>query len=94
MSKTIKITFYNPKELWHRFWTWAFWPRRKQCAEWLETMQVLLNERIVTDLLIEKYYNENVLSEATVESLDIDIKKIIEDTCEEMKKVMSTPLYE
>ena len=94
MAKTIKITFYNPKELWHRFWTWAFWPRRKACAEWMDSVQVLLEERIVTDLLIGKYYNENVLSEATVDSLDIDIKAIIEKTCKEMKKVMCQPLYE
>lgn len=26
MAKTVKITFYNPKELWHMFWTKFFWP--------------------------------------------------------------------
>lgn len=94
MAKTIKMTFYSPKELWQRFWTWAFWPRRKVCAEWIDSMQVLLEERIVSDLLIGKYYNGNVLSEATVNSLDIDIKEIIGKTSKEMKKVIRQPLYD
>lgn len=41
-----------------------------------------------------KYYNDGVLSEATVDSLDVDIKAIIEKTCKEMKIVMCKPLYD
>lgn len=29
MAKTIKITFYSPKELWAMFWQKFFWPRKK-----------------------------------------------------------------
>lgn len=76
------------------FWTKFYWPRRKKCAEWMESTQYLLESRIVSDLLIDKYYNGNVLSEATVESLEIDIKAIIKETCDEMKKVMCEPLYQ
>ena len=32
MAKTIKITIYNPKELWRMFCNWVFWPR---LSKWL-----------------------------------------------------------
>ena len=51
MAKTIKITFYNPKELWRMFWNWVYWPRRKQCAEWLSFLQCQLDDKIVIDVL-------------------------------------------
>ena len=96
MAKTvkIKITFYNPKELWHMFWTKFFWPRRKTCSTWMETAQVLLDEEIVSNILIEKYYNKGILDEMTCISLDEDIKKAIEDVCNKMIKLINTPLYE
>lgn len=31
----LEFTLYNPKELWTKFWNRFYWPRRKQCAEWL-----------------------------------------------------------
>ena len=91
MAKTIKITLYTPKELWVKFWNWAFWPRRKICAEWMEVMQVWLENKIISDILIGKYYRQEILSEAAVDSLELDIKAAIEDECEKMAKLMSKP---
>ena len=94
MAKTVKITFYNPKELWRMFWTKFFWPRRKTCSTWMETAQVLLDEEIVSNILIEKYYNKGILDEKTCTSLEEDIEKAIEDVCNKMVKLINTPLYE
>lgn len=92
MAKTIKITFYTPKELWKMFCNWVFWPRRKQCAEWLELMQVRLENKIITDLIIGKYYNQGILPDATCESLELDIKHIVKEECKAMAEIMSKPM--
>jgi hypothetical protein len=34
--KKITINLYTPKEVWKIFWNWAFWPRRKECSEWID----------------------------------------------------------
>jgi hypothetical protein len=60
----------------------------------METAQVLLDKEIVSNILIEKYYNKGILDEMTCISLDEDIKKAIEDVCNKMVKLINTPLYE
>lgn len=94
MAKTIKITLYNPKELWRMFWNKFFWPRRKVCAEWVDFMQVRLEHAIITDLLIGKYYDGGILGESATESLELDIRKVIEEKCDELKKVIAKPIDE
>lgn len=94
MAKTVKITFYNPKELWRMFWTKFFWPRRKKCAEWVDLTQGLLESDIITDIIIGKYYNQGFIEDKVAESLELDIRKAIEDCCERIKKVMTTPIWE
>ena len=94
MAKTVKITFYNPKELWRMFWTKFFWPRRKKCAEWVDLTQGLLESDIISDILIGKYYNQGLIEEKVAEDLELDVRKAIEDCCERTKKVMSTPIWE
>ena len=76
------------------FWDKFFWPRRKACAEWVDFLQVRLEHSIITDLLIGKYYNDGVLNDATCESLEIDIRKAIEEKCDELKKVIVVPIGE
>lgn len=51
--KTIKIEFklYSPKELWIMFWNRFFWPRRKQCAEWMDLMEYRLNNALVEEVI-------------------------------------------
>ena len=70
MAKTVKITFYNPKELWRMFWTKFFWPRRKKCAEWVDLTQGLLERDIISGLLIDKYYNQGLIEEKVAEDLE------------------------
>lgn len=94
MAKTIKITFYSCRELWERFWTWAFWPRRKKCAEWIEFVQARLESEIISDLLIEKYFNQGILNDAICESLELDIRAIIEKECKVAIYIISKPLYD
>lgn len=88
----ISINIYTPKELWVKFWNRFYWPRRKQCAEWMDVMQVRLEGKIVNDLIYKKYYDRGSMGFSLAESLDIDIKNIIWEECEQMKKTMSMPL--
>ena len=94
MAKTIKITFYSPKELWRMFWNKFFWPRRKACVEWVDFLQARLEHAVINDLLIGHYFNDGVLGEAAVESLEVDIRKAIEEKCDELKKLMTQPIGE
>ncbi len=90
MAKTIKITLYTPKELWKKFCNWVFWPRRKQCSEWLDLLRVNLEHKIISEMLIDKY-NAGVIGDTLVDDLDIEIKSIIKKEINEMKEVMSKP---
>ena len=94
MAKTVKITFYNPKELWRMFWTKFFWPRRKKCAEWVDFMQAIIESAIISDILIGKFFNQGLIEEKTAEDLELDIRKAIEDCCKKTKKVIVTPYWE
>lgn len=90
MAKTIKIILYTPKELWTKFCNWVFWPRRKQCSEWLDLLKVNLENEIISKMLIDKY-NTGVIGDTLVDDLDVEIKSIIEKEIDKMKKVMSEP---
>lgn len=90
--KKITLTFYSPKELWCKFWNRAFWPRRKECSEWMENVKVELAEKIVNDIVIGKYYNICYISEEAANALDKDITNAIYDICEKYKKVICKPL--
>ena len=72
MAKTIKITFYNPKELWIKFCNWVFWPRHKKCVEWCGYYDGVLCGEIV-EILQEA--NENgEISDKAAENLEIRLK--------------------
>lgn len=92
MAKTIKITFYNPKELWRMFWNWVYWPRRKQCAEWLSFLQGQLEYKIVNDVLIGKYYNEGLIDADLCDKLELDIKPAIDEILDKFVDVLKTPI--
>lgn len=89
--KKFTITFYSPKELWKKFLDKVFWPRRKLCAEWMDSVQVELAHKIVDEIVIGKYYNACYIDEATAENLEKDITNAIYNVCSIMKKVISTP---
>lgn len=90
MAKTIKITLYTPKELWAKFCNWVFWPRRKQCADWLDLLEVRLKDEIISQMLIDKY-NSGLIGDTLVDDLDVEIKAIIEREINNMKELMSKP---
>lgn len=90
MAKTIKITLYNPKELWVMFWNWAFWPRRKECAVWCEYYDTLLMEKVVKILQHECEYKQ--LSDKEADVLEIAIRRASKEAAETTAKFMSEPL--
>lgn len=91
MAKEIKITLYTPRELWVKFWNKFFWPRRKQCAEWLDLLKVNLENEIIAKMLIDKY-NAGVIGETLVDDLDVEIRSIIKNEIDKLKKVITIPL--
>lgn len=92
--KTIKIEFklYSPKELWIKFWNRFFWPRRKQCAEWMDLMEYRLNKAIVEEVIKKKLYDEKIISFNVADKLESSIRSIVKSECDAMKKLMSEPL--
>ena len=91
--KTIKINIniYSPKELWVKFWNRVFWPRRKQCAEWMELVEVKLEKAVITDIIIDKY-NKGLLGGDMAENLELETKQAIHAVCENVKQVICKPL--
>ena len=90
MAKTIKITLYNPKELWIKFWNWVFWPRQKKCAEWCdsyhENLMYLLSD------VFNKYVENGSISSSTAIDLASDVEKESKKTAEAIAKLMSEPM--
>lgn len=89
--KTIKINLYSPKELWVKFWNRFFWPRRKECAEWIDLLEVKLGYAIINKIIIDAF-EKGLLGGSMAESLELDIKKAINETCENVKKIIIKPL--
>lgn len=88
---TISITFYSPRELWVKFWNRFFWPRRKECAEWIEILEAKVEYAIIHNIIIDNY-NKGLLGDSMAESLELAIKSAIEKECETIKEVMSKPM--
>ena len=89
MAKTIKITFYNPKELWTKFCNWVFWPRRKQCAEWCDYYDGVLTSKVF-DILSESN-SKGEISDETAEKLEIAIKQASAEVSKTTAELMSKP---
>lgn len=87
MAKTIKITIYNPKELWIKFCNWVFWPRHKKCAEWCDYYNGVLDHRIVRILQDENA--RGTISDETAERLEIALKEANEDAARQTAELMS-----
>ena len=90
MAKTIKITFYNPKELWFMFWNWAFWPRRKKCAEWCNYYhQNLLCS--ISDIFYEYEKSNSIKTDVALDLAD-KIGLASEKIANEITELMSKPM--
>lgn len=87
----IKINIYSPKELWVKFWNRFFWPRRKQCAEWMDLLEVKLEHAIIHDIIID-CYDKGLLGDSMAESLELAIRSAIEDNCKNFKEVINKPI--
>ena len=87
----IKINIYSPKELWVKFWNRVFWPRRKQCSEWMELVEVKLEKAIITDIIID-YFNKGLLGDSMTDQLELETKQAIHAVCENVKQVICKPL--
>lgn len=90
MAKTIKITFYNPKELWAMFWNWAFWPRRKKCAEWCECYHQNLMY-LMSDIFDKCEKSGSIKSDVALD-LASKIELASKKTANEIAKLMSEPM--
>jgi len=90
MAKTIKITFYNPKELWVMFWNWAFWPRRKKCAKWCEyyheTLICLMSD------IFDKYEKCGSIKSDVALDLASEIELASKKIASATAKLMSEPM--
>lgn len=94
MAKRVHITLYTPKELWKMFWLKFFWPRRKECAEWIEFFEGNLEYRLVNDILINKFCNNGRISDEVAEELELDIKKAIAECSQKTQSLIVTPIYD
>lgn len=90
MAKTIKITFYNPKELWRMFWNWVFWPRRKKCAEWCD----YYHSNLVCQLsdILGKYEGRGDISSCASLDLAKDLERASKETSKAIAELMSKPM--
>jgi hypothetical protein len=87
MAKTIKITFYNPKELWIKFCNWVFWPRHKKCATWCDYYDGVLDSMIVKILQDEN--GKGTISDETAERLEIALKHANYQVSKQTAELMS-----
>lgn len=89
MAKTIKITIYNPKELWRMFCNWVFWPRHKKCIQWCDYYDGVLDAQIV-DILMDEY-NKGTITDETEERLEIALKHANYEVSKLTAELMSKP---
>ena len=88
--KKITINLYTPKELWQMFWNWAFWPRRKNCAEWIDfakgTIESDLADVFIDNkhMIVKEYYDSNNLYERCLDAIN---KRL-----DEVKSIMEKPM--
>lgn len=87
MAKEITIKFYNPKELWEKFWNRFYWPRRNKCAEWCEWGEVVMKEEIINNVLC----HEERLDMDTAVRLELAIKDKIENVFKQMEMLIKKP---
>jgi hypothetical protein len=87
MAKTIKITIYNPKELWIKFCNWVFWPRHKKCAEWCDYYDGVLRSKIVDILQNETAIGS--IGDEVAERLELALKIASEEVAKVTADLMS-----
>lgn len=92
IKKSFTITFYSPKELWVKFWNRFFWPRRKQCAEWLEYGQSEIEYAIIHEVLCNTEELGIDIDFDELKKLELAIKPKITEVFDKLRKVITIPL--
>lgn len=87
-----EITFYNPKELWVKFWNRFFWPRRKLCAEWMDYGQSLMEHAIISDVICKTDELGISIGFEEAEKLELAIRHKITETFDKIKEIIIIPL--
>ena len=93
MAKKITITLYSPKELWVKFWNRFFWPRRKQCAEWLDYGQYEVEYAVIHDVLCKTEELGITINDEELEKLELAIKPKITEAFDKLRIVITEPIY-
>ena len=89
MSKEIKITLYNPKELWKMFCNRVFWPRNKKCTEWCEYYDGVLDHSIYE--ILQQALQDGIITDDATEVLEIKLKEANAETAKLTASLMSEP---
>ena len=90
--KKITLTFYSPKELWRKFWNRVFWPRRKECAEWMEYGQSLIEKAIISDVICKTDELGISIGFDEAEKLELAIRPKIAEAFDKIKELISEPI--
>lgn len=93
MAKKITIYLYSPHELWVKFWNRFFWPRRKQCAEWLDFGQCEVEYGIINDVLCKADELGITINYEELKKLELAIKPKITEAFDKLRKVITEPIY-
>ena len=87
MAKTIKITFYNPKELWVKFCNWAFWPRHIKCVKWCQYYDTALCQEVAK--ILKTANKSGAISDEAAKLLEMRIKSASSDVAKATAEIKS-----
>ena len=90
MAKTITITLYSPKELCNKFCNWVFWPRRKECAQWCDYYDGVLDSMIVE--ILQNEVDDGAISDKVAERLEVLLKRANDTVAKQTEELMCKPL--
>lgn len=89
---TFTISLYSPKELWRMFWNRFFWPRRKECAAWMEYGRCLMEDAIIRDVICETGKHGIIIGDEEAEKLEKAIRPKIAETFARIEELISKPI--
>lgn len=87
----LEFTLYNPKELWAKFWNRFYWPRRKQCAEWMGFGQVIVENAVISDVICNaEELGINIDTDTSIK-LELAIRPKIKECFDRLTDLISKP---
>lgn len=88
----LEFTLYNPKELWTKFWNRFYWPRRKQCAEWMEFGQFIVEQAVISDVICKAEELGINIDTGTAVKLELAIRPKIKECFDRLTDLISKPI--